>query len=202
MFDRISPLARQLAEPGRDGLQGLRAVRLSQVHGWHLAQVGIFAGHAAGVSAAVHAFLGGELLVPAGAVAHLGARRIYRTAPDACWIAAAEATLEAELARRVLPQAGTVTPLTHSRVRIGISGPAAASVLSRGIAVDLHPQAFRVGAFAQTALHHTGVLLERSAPERFELCVLRTFAATIWDWLADAALPFGYEVASEPASVL
>jgi methylglutamate dehydrogenase subunit D len=202
VFERTSPLAVQLAQPGRDGLQNHRTVTLSEVRGWHLAQVGFFAGQEAKVSAALRLLLGGDVLVPAGKVARLGERSIYRCAPDACWIAGPDAGLEAELARCVPPHAGTVIPLTHSRVRIGIAGSSAASVLNRGIAVDLHPGAFAVGAFAQTGLHHAGVLLERSGAERFELWVLRTFAATIWDWLTDAALPCGYEVATEQATMI
>ncbi len=30
----------------------------------------------------------------------------------------------------------------------------------------------------------------------FELYALRTYAASTWDWLIDAALPYGYEVFS------
>jgi sarcosine oxidase gamma subunit len=32
------------------------------------------------------------------------------------------------------------------------------------------------------------------ARDRFEIYAMRTFALTVWDWLADAALEFGYEV--------
>ena len=33
--------------------------------------------------------------------------------------------------------------------------------------------------------------------DRFDVYVLRTFAACIWDWLIDAALPFGYNLKIE-----
>ena len=84
--------------------------------------------------------------------------------------------------------------LSHSRVRIAIEGPSVRNVLAKGIAVDLHPSAFPIGRFAQTGLHHTGIFLERCGEERYELFLPRTFAASIWDWLVDAALPLGYEV--------
>ena len=69
--------------------------------------------------------------------------------------------------------------------------------LAKGISIDLHPSVFPIGAFAQTRLHHTAILLERSGDIRFELYVLRTFAVSIWEWLIDAALPFGYDTSVE-----
>ncbi len=68
------------------------------------------------------------------------------------------------------------------------------------MAINLHPTVFHVGQFAQTALHHTGVVVERSGESRYELYALRTFAESIWDWLIDAALPFGYEVEVDQAT--
>jgi sarcosine oxidase gamma subunit len=52
-----------------------------------------------------------------------------------------------------------------------------------------------VGHFAQTALHHVPVLLERSADLRYELQVPTTWAVSVWEWLSDAALPFGDGIA-------
>ena len=69
--------------------------------------------------------------------------------------------------------------------------------LRRAPCSDLHPSVFRVGDFAQTALHHTGILLERCAESRYELFASRTYSASIWEWIIDAALPFGYDVRVE-----
>jgi hypothetical protein len=44
------------------------------------------------------------------------------------------------------------------------------------------------------------VLLDRRGRERFELYVLGTFAASIWDVLIDTALPHGYQVGVESAA--
>lgn len=74
-------------------------------------------------------------------------------------------------------------------------GGAAREVLERGIALDLHPTVFAVGHFAQTGLHHVPVLLERVGEQRYALYVPTTWAVSVWEWLADAALPFGYDIA-------
>jgi sarcosine oxidase subunit gamma len=200
MFDRRSPLASQLRASGGDGLDGRRALRLSEVRGWELAQVGVFAHQEGQLAGAVAAVLGAGALPPAtGQVQHTPAAALYRTAPDSYWVVTSQPGVISQLGNAVAPSCGTVTCLSHSRVRLAVEGPQARAVLAAGISVDLHPRSFAVGAFAQTGLHHSGVLLERCAPDRYELYVLRTFAVSIWEWLLDAALPVGYEIAVEPS---
>jgi sarcosine oxidase subunit gamma len=201
VFERRSPLARQLASGGRDGRDGQRALVIGEVRGWALAQLAVFPGCEAQVAAAIGPLLGADALsARAVAVQCTAAACLYRTAPDAYWVVTPEPTVLSRLLAAVPVSAGTVTCLSHSRVRLRIEGPAARAVLACGISVDLHPRSFAVGAFAQTALHHTGVLLERCAPQRYELYVLRTFALSVWEWLLDAAAPWGYEIAVEPAA--
>jgi sarcosine oxidase subunit gamma len=89
---------------------------------------------------------------------------------------------------------GAVVDLTHARTRIFVEGAMAAEVLCRGAPLDFHDSAFPVGAFAQTGIHHTPVLIHRVGAQRYEIDALRTFALTLWHWLEDACLPFGYEV--------
>ncbi len=89
---------------------------------------------------------------------------------------------------------GAVTSLSHSRTRIFIEGEPAREVLARSIPLDFHPSAFVIGQFALTGIHHTPVLVHRSGEQRYEIYAMRTFALSVWEWLSDAALPFGYEV--------
>jgi sarcosine oxidase gamma subunit len=56
-----------------------------------------------------------------------------------------------------------------------------------------------VGHFAQTGLHHVPVLLERRGEARYELQVPTTWAVSVWEWLTDAALPFGYDIGVDTA---
>jgi methylglutamate dehydrogenase subunit D len=198
VFERRSALSAELAAAGRDGLEGGRALRMGEVRGWELAQLAVFPGQQMPLAAALGPLLGADALAArAGAVARLGSTCLYRIAPHGYWVVSSDARVVSQLAAAVPVSAGTVTPLSHSRTRLMIEGPAARAVLAKGITVDLHPQVFAVGAFAQTGLHHAGVLLERCAEERYELYVLRTFAASTWQWLLDAALQFGYQIAVE-----
>ena len=63
----------------------------------------------------------------------------------------------------------------------------------QGIPLDLHLDVFREGQFALTGLHHTPVLL-LPAPDRYEIFAMRSFALSVWEWLTDAALEFGYDI--------
>ena len=89
-----------------------------------------------------------------------------------------------------------MTPLSHSRTRITVEGPSAWELLAKGIPLDLHWEVFRQGQFALTGLHHTPVLLLHSAANRYEIFAMRTFALSVWEWLTDAALPWGYDIAA------
>lgn len=196
MFERHSPLEARLTAHGRAGAAGGRPLRIREVRGWHLIQLSAFGGRDSALRAALEPVLGGPPPRAAAQVAHAHAR-IYGTAQGQYWIIATDAAWLAGLAGAVPPGLGCVTPLSHSRLRLGVQGPPVRQLLAKGIAIDLHPDAFPVGAFAQTGLHHTGIFLERSGDDRFELYVQRTFAAWIWDWLIDAALPLGFDVGVE-----
>jgi sarcosine oxidase gamma subunit len=37
-------------------------------------------------------------------------------------------------------------------------------------------------------------MIHRSGDNRYDLYVMRTFALWAWEWLTDAALPYGYEI--------
>ncbi len=74
-------------------------------------------------------------------------------------------------------------------------GAAARELLAQGVPLDFHPDVFRIGQFALTGLHHTPVLIHRRGEDLYELYALRTFGLSVWEWLTDAALPFGYEIA-------
>lgn len=83
-----------------------------------------------------------------------------------------------------------VVPLSSSRTRIFLEGEPARLVLSKGIPLDFHARNFTPGMYAMTGLHHTPVLIHCVGDHRFELYVMRTFAISVWEWLADAAQEF------------
>jgi sarcosine oxidase subunit gamma len=197
MFERRSALTQHLAAGGRDGAGGGRPLRISEVRGWNLLQLAAFAGGGPALHEALRPLTGAAAVPVAGRLQAYAAGKIFRTTDTQYWVLTSTAPLAAALASGVPASAGAALPLTHSRVRVALEGAAARAVLARGIAIDLHPAVFRIGDFAQTGLHHTGILLERSADHRYELYLPRTFAAFLWEWLVDAALPFGYQVQVE-----
>jgi sarcosine oxidase subunit gamma len=197
MFERRSALATRLADGGRDGADGRRRLRLGEITGWHLLQLAVFDRQGPACSAVVRRCLGVELPTSADTSTMATGHRLYRTAPDQYWLLGADPAALAALAAELPASVAASTPLGHARVLLTIEGDAARDVLAKGITVDLRPDAFGARRFAQTALHHTGVLLECEGAERYRLFVLRTFSASIWDWLIDAALPYGYDIGTQ-----
>jgi sarcosine oxidase subunit gamma len=196
MLDRQSALAAALRQPGRSGSEGNRSLRLGEVRGWNLAQVSAFASTSMELERVVSAALGVTSLPgKVGMAGEAGARRIFRTGPEQFWVTAPLPDNLASRLQEVVPAAmGAVTSLAHSRTRIFIEGEPAREVLARSIPLDFHPSAFVIGQFALTGIHHTPVLIHRSGEQRYEIYAMRTFALSVWEWLTDAALPFGYEV--------
>ncbi len=197
MFERRSALAPYLAAGGRDGADGARTLRLSEVRGWHLLQLAAFDRRGTHFGDALAPLIGADLPAAAGQQRGCDHGRILCLSRGQYWVDSHDAAWLADLSRAIPPEAGAATPLSHGRIRLAIDGAKARALLAKGIAVDLRPSVFRVGDFAQTALHHTGILLEQRAESRYELFALRTYSASIWEWMIDAALPFGYDVGVE-----
>lgn len=200
MFESRSPLAQRLASGGRDGADGARSLRISEVRNWHLLQLGVFAGGAGTVAPLLRSITGASLPDSACEVTDSGPHRLYRIAADQYWVVSLDEGARRALEQAVPPHAGTVTALSGARVCLRLEGPAAPEVLAHHVALDLDLSEFPPGRFAQSGIDHAGVLLERRGRERFELYVPGTFAASTWDLLIDTALPYGYEVGIESAA--
>ena len=194
MLERISPLANVRKSGGRDGAGG-RNLRMGESRGWRLVQIAAFPPTAIAFATATRPLLGVDLPTGVGQATVLGARLVLKIGPEQFWIITRDdEDIAPALQTVVTPTIGSVTPLTHSRTCIWIEGPPSREVLASGVAVDLHPDVFRPGGFALTGLHHTPIMIYRSGAVRYELYVLRTFALWTWEWLIDAARPFGYEI--------
>lgn len=201
MFERRSVLAEVLRDSGRDGPAGERLLRLGEVRGRQLVQVAAFPATLGRLQRVLEAYVEGVLPPRIGEVKVAGTRRILKTAPEQYWIMAADGEdLLGKLQAAVPPDIGAVTALSHSRSCIVVEGSKARELLAKGVALDLHPDQFRRGQFALSALHHTTVLVHRSDTDRYEVYAMRTFAVSVWEWIIDAALPYGYEVLDTPAN--
>jgi len=194
VLERSSALKGVRQSGGRDGSGG-RSLRISEATGWRLVQIAAFPLTAMTLARATRPLLGADLPVAVGAAIVLGARLLLKIGPEHFWIITRDGEDLAEALQSVVsPAIGSVTPLTHSRTCIRIEGPPSREVLASGVALDLHPDVFRPGFFALTGLHHTPVMIYRSGGLQYDLYVLRTFAVWTWEWLIDAARPFGYEI--------
>ena len=173
----------------------MRTLTLGEIRGWSLVQISAFPGTLPNLERAVRPFLGGDFPTHIGTCAMRSGPLLFKIGAEQFWVLSPDGQdLVPALQSTIPPEIGAVTSLSHSRARIFVQGGAARQVLSTGIVLDLHPDSFPVGAFALTGAHHAAVLLHRTRADRYELYVPRTFAAWIWDWLTDAALPIGYEV--------
>lgn len=96
-----------------------------------------------------------------------------------------------------LPEATTaVTVMTDSRTALTIEGPAAAALMAEGCSLDLHPDQFPEGQCASTLLEQVPMMLYPEANGAYVLFVDRSYAAFVWDWLAQAIQAF-----NDPAAI-
>lgn len=204
MLKSRSALESYRAHPGVDGANGHRGLRLGEVARTQLVHLGVYPGGTARVASEVLPVLGGGLPDSSVRATAAGDHAIMRIAPDQYWILGGEPGLDARLRSAVSADAGSVTALDGARTRLLIEGRAARALLGRLVAIDLHPTVFPVGGFAQTGIHHVAGLLLRVGDERYEFFAPRTFAASTWEVLLDAAHSFGYEIGmpAEPAPLL
>jgi heterotetrameric sarcosine oxidase gamma subunit len=200
MFESRSPLAHRLALGGRDGADGRRAVSFTEIRGRHLVQLGVFGGGAGAVAPLVRSITGAALPDSNFEVTQSGLHRLYRLAADQYWVVSVEEGVCRALEQTLPPDSGTVTVLSGARVCLRLEGRAACEVLAHHVALDLDLKEFPSGCFAQTAIDHAGVLLDRRGHQCFELYMLSTFAASAWDVLVDSALSYGYSVGVESAA--
>ncbi len=199
MFESRSPLAERLAMGGRDGADGKRAVRFTEIRGRHLLQLGVFGAGASVLSPLVRSITGAPLPDSTCEVTQSGRHCLYRLAADQYWIISVEESAGRALEQAVPADSGAITVLSGARVCLRIDGGAACELLAHHIALDLDLKEFPAGRFAQTGIDHAGVLLDRRGRECFELYLLSTFASSAWDLLVDSALPYGYSVGVEAA---
>ena len=195
MFERRSALASAFDKAPSSEANRTARLKIGEVRGWSLIQIAAFASTLPQLQSAAEPLLGFDLPQRIGVAQEMEGRLVMKTGPEQFWILGpAHDDLSKRLLTAVAPAVGAVTPLSHSRTRIFIEGADAREVLARGIPIDFHPEVFATGHFALTSLHHTPVLVHRVAAARYEIYAMRTFAFSIWELVADAALSFGPEI--------
>lgn len=174
----------------RDGIGGQKRLCVEDVRGWQLWQVGCGPGGETALARQLVSAGAGELPSTGAPVSVRADMRLYALAPRTWWWLAPDDAPIGVFAAGLDPAVVSLTPLSAARVRIALAGPDASALLQKGIAIDLHPRVFPVGRAVFTALDHVGVMLERTAEDRWELFVPTTWSVSVREWLADAARPF------------
>jgi len=164
-------------------------VMLQEIAGLALADLRGDPGDAAFVSA-VESVLGATPPSAPNTVAVAGAASLLWLAPDQ-WLAVGTG----DLASRLTAVLGTlhhlVCDVSAGRRVLELAGPAARTVLSKGMSLDLHPRAFKPGQCAQSALARVPVLLHQlDESPRYRLYLRRSFAPYILAWLNAAMREF------------
>jgi heterotetrameric sarcosine oxidase gamma subunit len=189
-----SALESYRVQPGIDGADGRRALRLGEVAETRLLHIGVHPGGAARIAAGVLPVLGGPLPESSVRAATAADHLIMRIAPDQYWVLGGKSGLDVRLRGAIPADVGCVTLLDGARTRLLVEGPAARALLGRLVAIDLEPTVFPLYGFAQTGIHHVAGLLFRASEDRYEFLAPRTFAASTLEVLLDAARSFDYEM--------
>ena len=191
MVERLSSMKSKLI-PGHFGASGVAGVVLGERPVAILQQVAGWQGFE-DVAAPMLADLGLTGLGGYRSAQVVKGCTAWRTAPDKVLI---------EGAKDLSPYANdelVTLDLSHARTAITLRGANARDVLAQVIAIDTSPQAFTVGDFLQTGIHHVGVLIHCTAADSFEILTPVTWAETLWEVLEHNAAPFGYEISKDAA---
>ena len=184
---------------GRHGrLQGEAGVRLSLREEIGLATLVV----ADGQETALRQILAdrfGWSLPSVGATSIEGEQGLVWSAPGQ-WLAVAETRAGLHGLAEALRGVAAVTDQSDGRAVVRVSGRQARAMLVKGVALDLHPRAFRAGQAAATNIAHINVQIwQRDEAPTYDITVARSFAGSFWSWLTHAATEFGYEVERAPA---
>jgi len=96
--------------------------------------------------------------------------------------------------RETLGEMAALADKSAMHAMLRLSGPRVRDLLAKGCQLDLHPEAFPVGACAPTAIEHCHVHIRAETPDGFALLVPASVARSFWHWLEVSALEFGLRV--------
>jgi sarcosine oxidase subunit gamma len=172
----------------------LRASLLPQV-----AQVATWPTGAEALFATLERTLGQDLPRQTGKTVQTRLGLLIRTGPEeSLLIGGGELPLVKELRASVDPQTGSVTDLSHARVRVSVEGDATLQTFSKLFALDLRASAFPVHEARLSGHHHLPALLHRQGELAFDLYLFTTYAHDQLHTLIDAGLEYGVELQAIP----
>jgi methylglutamate dehydrogenase subunit D len=164
--------------------------------GLGLATVLVRKDHRIAIGTRVHNLFG--IAMPAGPTYQaVGDIAFAGTAPGT-WLAMRETggNAFAESLEADIGDLASVSDQSSGYAILRLTGPKVRDALAKIVPIDLHPRAFPTGRVASTIVSHMGATLWRledtaEGAAAFEFAVFRSFAASVWHDLSEAAAEFG-----------
>ena len=168
---------------------------MSDRDGVGFATVLVRKGQMEALAAAVRAHYGLEL--PRGPWrASANGVALCATGPEA-WLAVSDVGDDfAANLKRALGGSASVVDQSGGYAVLRLTGSKVRDTLAKGVPLDLHPRAFKVGDVAVTVVSHIGAIIWRredgaDGAAVFEIAVFRSIAGSFWHWLAESSAEFG-----------
>lgn len=191
-----SPFERALV-PGAYGARGDAGVSLTEIRNFDLIQVMARRGKAAEMAKAAKARFGVAAPETPKAVGMADATLIW-SGPDQFFVLSKSGKHAIKSLVPAFAASASLSDQSHARALVSVSGVKSRAMLAKLSSIDLHPDAFAVGAAAATSIDHTSVTLWRSTDRDglavFNVLVFATFAESLWHTTLDAAAEYGVEI--------
>ena len=181
MAERLSEIRSELVHLPK-AANGPDAVTLRERTPTLLAEVAAWPGTEAAVADALEQLCGLRPDPTASCAVQSEKATILTLTPRRWWLVSDDVGLMPALAA----ETGTCVALSHARVGLRFSGKATPTLLSCGMAVDLHPRAFPVDAVAQSGFAEVPAVLHRAGEDDYDLYLPRTFARHVLEWLRES----------------
>ncbi|TPK91817.1 sarcosine oxidase subunit gamma [Mesorhizobium sp. B2-4-17] len=192
-----SPLERALVA-GPYGAHDDAGVSLTEIRNFDLVQVMTRRGKAAEMATAANGHFGVAAPEAPKAVQTADATLIW-SGPDQIFVLSKGGKHGMDALAPVFSGAASLSDQSHARVLISISGAKARMMLAKLSSIDLHAEAFPIGAAAATSMDHTSVTLWRGNDRTdgqavFNVLVFATFAESLWQTMLDSVAEYGIEI--------
>ena len=196
-WDVRSPLDRALVA-GPHGARGDTGVSLTEIRNFELVQVMARRGKAAEMAEAAKARFGVAAPETPKVVQTADATLIW-SGPDQFFVLSKGGKHGIGTLAPSFAGSASLSDQSHARVLISISGDKARAMLAKLSSIDLHADAFAIGAAAATSMDHTSVTLWRGNDRTdgqavFNVLVFATFAESLWHMMLDSAAEFGVAI--------
>jgi heterotetrameric sarcosine oxidase gamma subunit len=196
-WDVRSPIERALVS-GAHGAQSDAGVSLTEIRNFDLVQVMSRRGKAADMATAAKARFGVAAPETPKAVQAPDATLIW-SGPDQFFVLSKGGKHGIGALGQTFAQSASLSDQSHARVLISISGAKARAMLAKLSSIDLHADAFAIGAAAATSMDHTSVTLWRGNDRAdgqavFNVLVFATFAESLWHTMLDSAAEYGVTI--------